>query len=59
VIMAPKNRIMNANGFSIMRHPIAPIVEQIDVIAQMFDMMFLIFSMLIGYRFRLSRTHGS
>jgi hypothetical protein len=42
VIMAPKNRIMNANGFSIMRHPIAPIVEQIDVVAQMFDMMFLI-----------------
>jgi hypothetical protein len=42
VIMAPKNRIMNANGFSIMRHPIAPNVEQIDVIPQMFDVMFLI-----------------
>ena len=42
VIMAPMNRIMNANGFSIMRHPIAPIVEQIDVMAQMFDILLIV-----------------
>jgi hypothetical protein len=41
VVIDPKKRITNAIGLSIIRHPIAPIVELIDVMAQMFDILLI------------------